>query len=299
MARPDPSLKLLRKLPLAIRELLADDPRRLTEVEEISTLKSVDVQLRGTYRLAFDDGSQVKARVLFSRPTIDFLVETLRQLPRGLFPRIVKFSPRGLLEEWIDGDRLDLSSEATYLEAGRFLGRLHQTSLQGREGPRSAFCYRAWFEASLFQAITGEAIGVPEARRVHDFAMPKLPKLTEFVLTHRDLCSENLLVRSGRLCSIDNMSLAPRSRAEDLARTWSRWPMSDEQWRLFLAGYREFGSPDEFLAAPGFWIAFALVNSLAIRSRIVGPSSTAGLLETLRRLLDNPGGPFANSAAAA
>lgn len=279
---------LWRKLPLAVRELLADEPRRLTEAEEISTLKSADVQLRATFRLAFDDGSQVKGRVLYSRPTVEFLAATLPLLPREHFPQILKSSPRGLFEEWVDGNRLDANSAATCLAAGRLLGRLHQTSLPGCTGNRSAFCYRAWFEANLYQAIAGETLSVSEARRIHQFALPQLPKAATFVLAHRDLCPENLLWRDDRLCSIDNVSLASRARAEDLARTWCRWPMATEQRQSFLAGYREFDDPGEFLAAPDFWIGFALVNTLAVRSRITGSASAAPTREVLLRYLDDP-----------
>lgn len=71
----------------------------------------------------------------------------------------------------------------------------------------------------------------------------------------------------------------------DLACTWTRWPMPDPDWNLFLARYAHWrAEPVDDAAAP-FWRAAAIVKSLHLRTarhteRLDAPLQRLGALLT-------------------
>jgi hypothetical protein len=165
---------------------------------------------------------------------------------------------------------------------------LHQTKFHGTSGYRSAVGYKSWFESLLFQAICSDAIDVHFARQIYEFASPARPAKVKFVLAHRDLCPENLLLRSGKICSIDNMLLSGRAYSEDLARTWCRWKMTPDQWGTFIVGYREFNDPQRCFEESKFWIVFALVSSIVSRKRMDDRTASQQHCEFLRHYMIDP-----------
>jgi hypothetical protein len=51
----------------------------------------------------------------------------------------------------------------------------------------------------------------------------------------------------------------------DLARVWYRWPMSESDWRTFLAAYARLSDPEPALAHFTYWKIAAVLKSARIR----------------------------------
>jgi len=100
-------------------------------------------------------------------------------------------------------------------------------------------------------------------------------------VTHHDFCAENLVEDAGsRVIAVDNEGLRLGFLDFDLARTWSRWPMPEEDWNAFLARYASWREePPDPTAAP-FWRIAAILKSAHLRTS----RATARADVPLRRL---------------
>ena len=92
--------------------------------------------------------------------------------------------------------------------------------------------------------------------------------------------------RAGALRVIDNEWLSLQPAGLDLARTVSRWPMSEAGWRRFLGAYRVHAPADPGPAA--FWEVATLAWTARVRLR-ESAERAAGALARLRAV-DGPGG---------
>ncbi len=110
---------------------------------------------------------------------------------------------------------------------------------------------------------------------------PAPPPTVAHGIVHRDLCADNLVVRaSGKLCPVNNETLAVNAYAYDLGRTWYRWPMRPDQRAAYFEGYRRYRSPADFWAHSRYWTTLVLVESAGWHLRL----GTAGAAVPLRRL---------------
>jgi thiamine kinase-like enzyme len=83
---------------------------------------------------------------------------------------------------------------------------------------------------------------------------------------HTDLCAENLvLTPSGLIRAIDNEGMRIGPTGFDLARTWYRWRMSPEHWRLFISTYAHHADAAESIAQFPFWQIAAVAQSACLR----------------------------------
>ena len=69
----------------------------------------------------------------------------------------------------------------------------------------------------------------------------------------------------GVIRAIDNEGMRIGPAGFDLARTWYRWPMSTEHWRLFISTYAHHADPEKVLAQFPFWQIAAVAQSACLR----------------------------------
>jgi thiamine kinase-like enzyme len=68
----------------------------------------------------------------------------------------------------------------------------------------------------------------------------------------------------GQVVVIDNEGLRVGPLDYDLARCWSRWPMTGTQRQAFCDGYRQYRSLETFQAHRQFWAIRAMSQSLSV-----------------------------------
>ncbi len=242
------------------------------------------------FRLEIATGPALKARA-FPSPALARRVERLlRAAPDLPQPRLRE--GRVLVTEFIEGvcvDRLLAASPQfepdLVTAAGALLGWLHACRPAGRALPVA-------FHASRLRRVVArlfrlELIEAEERRRLERLPAPRRGPV---VLTHGDLCPENLvLTPGGRLRAIDEERLALRPLGFELARTVARWPLDAELEARLIRGYeRAGGHPESYRASREFWLAVVLATSLDYRLR-VAPDALGPALAALRRLAREKG----------
>jgi Ser/Thr protein kinase RdoA (MazF antagonist) len=279
-----------------LEALVATVGVRLVAAAPITGLPSATLG-RATFRLEFGDGRVLKGR-RFDTPADAERVELLtRALGLPSLPRVWARRGAALLEDWIPGVSLDgaAPSLARFREAGALLGAIHGVTTRlatpallpaAVEAPPSVDARRA----STVRGVDGLArlrlVTAAAARRLRALVDAHAPSDPAAVrpqrgIVHRDFCAENIvLARDGQLWVVDNGTLTIDAYDLDLGRTWYRWPMTPEQWNVFVHGYRLHRSPDGFIAHFPFWAIAVLVEAALFRHQAVVP----GAWEPIRRL---------------
>jgi aminoglycoside phosphotransferase (APT) family kinase protein len=240
------------------------------------------------FHLELRSGRAWKARV-FATPGAARHIERLLRAPTARdLPRPVGCHGRVLLTEFIEGRPVDhviaarpRSEPALARQAGALLGRLHRG--KAPSGPSLAV---AFFRSALRRGLallTNRAL--LDAEEARALAQLRAPGRAPLVLTHGDLCPENLVAaRDGRLRAIDEERLAVRPPGFELARTITRWPLSPALETRLLEHYaRAGGDAASFVAFRPFWLASALTTSIGYRLR-VAPEAVGPALAALRAL---------------
>jgi aminoglycoside phosphotransferase (APT) family kinase protein len=240
------------------------------------------------FRLELASGPAWKARVFPSLAAARRVERLLRARSAVDLPRPRWRLGPVLVTEFIEGlpvDRVIAASPgaepALVFAAGALLGRLHA----GRR-PSGRALPVAFFRAALRRVVAllrrRGSIEAREAERLH--ALPP-PGRSASVLTHGDLCPENLILATDRrLRAIDEERVALRPLGFELARTIARWPLDETLEEQLLAGYGQAGGDARsFVAARSFWLASAFATSVGYRLR-VAPEAVGPALEALRRL---------------
>ena len=256
-------------LPIEVRTLLRAAGMQAEAVLEITRLTS-PLQKKRNFRVDTTDGRRVKAR-LFPTTERRQRVAALMPLLAGLpFARILAHGGRVTLEEWIEGNALDPLAVTVALarQAGDILGSLHT-----RGGYDDTYCAgmpdtRALLERLDRHLEVVQLHGAASAKQCRQLAMlarDHCPDSLDSGLIHADFCLDNMvLTASGELFLVDNEDLRVGVLDYDLARCWSRWPMTPGQRRAFLEGYEHYRSASAFTAHKGFWGVIALVMSLQV-----------------------------------
>jgi Ser/Thr protein kinase RdoA (MazF antagonist) len=189
------------------------------------------------------------------------------------------------LTEWVEGKTPNPGDPQVVEAAGALLGIMHGAEVDPT-ARRFAFPYRRWEERNRRNATelrAAGALGQHEAEWLFRLLVERAPAEAEGVIVHGDLAPENLVrTPDGRLMLVDNENLAVDAQGFDLARTWYRWPMTEERWPLFWRGYRTHADPAPFLDHAEFWKLVVLAE--AAHFRVL--QGTPGASLPLRLLLD-------------
>jgi len=241
---------------------------------------------RATYRVDLADGRTVKVRrvVKTARPThAAALVRTLAD-PR--LPAPLALSGRVSVEPWVEGIPLDRDVvRAEHLRAAAdLLADLHQRrSLPDRRFVRTGAVAPLRSRAfGLLERL--DAAGLLDPREHHTLAAcieRDLPLRATRGVVHGDLCPANLVVTpSGALVSIDNERVRIHFVDHDLARTWTRWPMTTEEEHTLESRYREHGGSLPERPAQLAWRVCTTVKSASTLSDtpVSGPDTARALL---------------------
>ncbi len=222
---------------------------------------------RVTYRVELTSGRVVKVRRV-TRPRQPTQAAALvRALDDPDLPAPLMVSGLVTVEEWVDGVPLS-SVRLTAREidaAADLLGRLHaRTAIPGRRFHRVG-SVTPLMSATLdrIDALRERgALTRAEARRLVTEVRKGLPERATRGPVHGDLCAENLvLVPDGRVISIDNERVRIDFLDFDLARTWTRWPMSARMRARFERRYANWGRPVPAPRQAAAWRVCATVKS--------------------------------------
>jgi len=237
---------------------------------------------RALYRVDLADG-RVKLRRYAKPERVAVAFQVRRQLEDPAFSRVLASSETLTLEEWIEGTPLepDACDPATVREAARLLARLHAAPITGvAEYPPGGWPRRS--VDALVRLGAGGLLPTHVLERLRDRLARDEPATSRVGAVHSDFCAENMLRdTSAALRVFDNEGVHFGALGYDLGRTWYRWPLPSEGWRLFLATYREAlpnATPDGEL---DYWRTVAAVQAAAVRS-----NWSDGLEAALDRLRD-------------
>jgi Ser/Thr protein kinase RdoA (MazF antagonist) len=258
-------------------------------VEPITRLISPR-QSKAQFKLTFADGRQFKGRRYESRNKRR-RVSTLAPLLDGLpFTQIIAAKGRATLEEWVTGTTLRAAevSEQQACDAGALLGLVHT-----REGiPPAAWAESPDVDAPLEKIVShldrisrGVAELSPLCEHLAELARGLQPGAFQSGLIHADYAVDNMIIaEDGHIIVVDNEHLRVGPLDYDLARCWSRWPMTESLRQAFGEGYQQHRSLEPFAKNRQFWAIRALSQSLSVHLK--HGKSNRPVLEALQRVAD-------------
>jgi Ser/Thr protein kinase RdoA (MazF antagonist) len=222
---------------------------------------------RVTYRVELASGDVVKVRRV-TRPRAPRRAElVVRALADPDLPAPLALEGRVTVERWVDGVPLNASTPtmAEIEAAADLLGRLHAvTSVPGRPFRRVASLapLLAKTATRIDSLRERELLTDAEAQDLVTRLHEGFPERATRGVVHGDLCAENLVVTpDGRLVSIDNERVRIDFLDLDLARTWVRWPMSQDARAHFERRYAAWGRPLPDAHETTAWRVCAAVKS--------------------------------------
>lgn len=274
-------------LPSELFDLARQLDVQLVGAEPIATLQTA-FSNRATYRLEGHDGRTFKGRLLRKPGQAERLQFALAQMQRRHFSQVLASSDQAQIEEWIPGTCLaDLTLEPEeYVRAGILLAQIHITPVPPHDGLATHTEHRQQVADKLTQLLQLGALTVSEQEALSKQVARHCPETVDMGFLHRDFCAHNLVLRDETLVSIDNVKMTIGPLDEDLARTWYHWPMQEEHWNAFLAGYGRYRSADRFLRYAPYWVILALASSAVFRLRAKAPKAHVPL-DQLRNIVRN------------
>lgn len=219
------------------------------------------------YQLTFADGETIKGRCFEKYSTACRVAAVSEEASLHGFPQLIAQNGRAVLEPWIVGT---LFTDATldiphYRAVGHLLGRLHGLPTSVRWGEKlvhaNSRCRK--LDDRLQRLVASGGLSSGRATKIFRVARAAVPRDIERGFVHRDMCPRNLVISGAQIYSIDNATMMFGAYDEDLARTRCIWPMSQEQWTAFLAGYGTTRSADSFARHSAFWILHVAVTRAA------------------------------------
>lgn len=272
--------------------LIEDTGTPLVAAVPVTTIPSVDA-FRGSFRLAFSDGTVLKGRRVNSLADADRIEALSTLLDARHFPRILARRGRALLERWVPGEPLPLDASATPVlrACGSLQAALHRLPL-----PPALAHFRLrsadWeqrFDRLLADLVASEALDPGAARATSRLAVLHAPRVANAGLCHTDFCFENIITDAvGTVFVIDNEGITVDAYEYDLARTWYRWPMTELQQRAYAEGYGDHEHATSFATHFLHWALMAVVESSAARVRARAASARIPL-RRLAQLLRSHG----------
>lgn len=254
-------------IPADLRDFVTRWGGPVTRAHEVTTARSL--LHRGTLRVEFADGRVAKAR-RFARLDWAEQMDRIHSIigPVRWLTAPIHREGRLLLEEWIEGDPLDLESPTgeTARRAGGILACLHRVPVPSDQAvaPNVAGELEQTLArlADLSRWLT--PVEIDELRRL---AVETAPTNAALGFIHVDFCGENLVRHATRgLVCIDNETLRVGPFGLDLGRTLYRWSLSNEARDAFVDGYVRAGGPAELEGSP-FWTLVAEAWSAHLRNR--------------------------------
>jgi Ser/Thr protein kinase RdoA (MazF antagonist) len=277
-------------LPLDLATLVHAVGVPLTAAELVTRLRAPAVD-RACFRLTFADGRVLKGRQVETLEQAERLQALTARLDRRHFPAVLERHGRAFMTEWIEGTPLHHRRWTRRLleECGGVHAAVHRLAVE--TAPRWRRRHGRWqtrMTAALGVLVDAARIDRGAARRAEGLASRFAPPAVALGMCHGDLCAENIVVnRDGRVVVVDNDSLAVDAWGYDLARTWYRWPMTDDQRRHYMAGYGRAAHLEDIEAHFIHWAITVLVEAAAFRVR-VGVDGADRPLSALRRVLRDP-----------
>jgi thiamine kinase-like enzyme len=238
--------------------------------EAISPLLSGAAHKR-CFRIDLADGRTVKLRRSTSEQEARQYAELVFALADPRLARVLGRRGDITLEEWVPGTELTAlePSPAHVAAGGELLGTLHAARDLGAIHPPSTVstgAARDQLESDLDTILRMGAIPGQVGERLRRRAAAHDPGSARAGILHTDLCPENLVLDpDGVIRAIDNEGMRIGATGFDLARTWYRWPMSTDHWRLFISTYARHADPAEVLAPFPFWQIAAVAQSACLR----------------------------------
>jgi len=215
------------------------------------------------FRVELADGQVLKAVRATSAARAALVFAISRHLDRADFAPVLAGHGAALLMPWTEGRPLHDAGWDTpeVRQAGRLLATLHALVVPDAAVPPDGTgldLYAKTLRRDLGSLARRGAICGDERETLLALAWTIAPTNGGSGVIHRDLCVDNLVRQpSGALYVVDVESMAIGACADDLARTWYRWPMSTPQRAALFAAYAAHGGilPDwrEF----PFWAACA------------------------------------------
>jgi hypothetical protein len=260
-------------------------PSMLSRIQQAGVSPSTAIEVvplqppnmrRAVFYLRSPDGREIKVR-LVPRPQVRQRME--RWIPRldpRKFPRLITSTGRIVIEKWMPGQSLKhYGCDQTLIEeSGRTLADVHQTLEVMPVLPQS-FHFRErlrHLKASLETLYAAKIISADASRATFEYVMHRIPQTAHWGLIHRDFSQANLIVQHNWVCCIDNVDVVPGLLEEDLATTFFRWPMTNQELRNFLSGYRLKRVSESWATNRCFWTTLALVSVAAGRLKSSWPN---------------------------
>jgi len=259
--------------------LVADLGGALCSFYELTRQRRIGSQ-RASFRLHFTDGRIFKGRQFESEEQRALVTLLLSRLAGFPFSAIIASRGLATIEEWIIGSPPDLSAvgDELIMSAADVLARLHTF----RDYPGEMPCA---YDGVALDRLTYELEVLRGAGSLNAGVVEKLTMIAEsnrpegrldFGVIHTDFHPDNMIVaRDGTLHIVDNEHIKIGALDFDLARSWSRWPMSVSQRRLFRQTYERMRNMDDFLVHGRFWAILSLTRTAYVhhRCRATNPES--------------------------
>lgn len=248
----------------AITEIELRESLRFLSSKQLHSFEQIGNSEKPVYRLNFSDQSIAKLRFVSSPMRASELSQLVSFFTEGDISKIYSVYQNAMFEEWIDGEDLSQSSAkgADVVEAGKILGRLHRASkLENTQNVESVI----WRIEQNLNLLTAKSFfNETDSEEIKTFAQRFAPLTTDFGITHRDMCGENLIrKKDGKIVLIDHESMRFGPLDQDLARTCHRWELTCDALVDFLNGYSQYRNIEAFKQSFYFWIVLVLTTALS------------------------------------
>ncbi len=280
-----------RRFPPGIDRWLTRHGAQVVRCEEISAIRT-NRHPKALFRLDLSDGRRIKLRLLGSTRSARRMKQWTRALPQRQFAQVLASCRSAVLEEWIEGESVtDQLAPAMLAKCGQLLSTIHRfdpPQISERGNGRLHAFLRTSIDAAD-QLRRADALTPDMFRQLTDTMIQQLPSRAYWGLTHRDFCGDNLVIRDGVPCAIDNETMCRGFIGQDLSKTQCRWRLGNPEWNHFLKGYAMPDLIDSYWTHQRFWQLGVLCRSAAFRLRVACPSmldplaSLHALLNSLSR----------------
>jgi len=229
---------------------------------------------RRAYRVTLKDGRGIKVRQVSNEGRAEKIASALGQLNPKHFPQLFAREGTTLLLQWMPGKVLNTFApdDGLYRACGRLLAEIHLTPFEGAIDPKELLLEILPRTLSdVAQMVAWGLLSPEEGAELSLRLQTRIPSDGIPTLIHGDYCGENLILdQKQNICSIDNEALNIGLPEADIARALLRWNLSGREREIFLSGYGELRSLEEYYLSSRFWRQMSLIRSVRFRFRCPG-----------------------------